>query len=348
MRQSTAILFGLLLILVGSSWSQVPYPAPVETSRVQVGGYLAADYAKSEEEGLFPKGTFQNPLVGFTLTGHLAPQITFQTEASFYDGNSFDIHQAWIGLQASQYLNVKAGLYVVPFGQFNENNLPHQTDTINFPLSIEYLFPNTWRDIGVMASGNISGLLYTAYLGNGLYEESSLDSGQQFRDNNRNKAWGGRLEVTLDQGFSLGYSYYKGKYDDADSRNQIMQAATAAWMTADFYVKAEYNHAKLETPDEFDDGTAWGYYIQTVMIWKGFRPVVSYQVLNYDDSFHGPGFAGPGQPGLGISEEKTRWALGAVVALAQNAYLKFEYDFNREKNLEIKNDTYLIQVTVGF
>ena len=348
MKKSNAILFGLLLVFAGTLWSQAPYPPQVDTSGIQVGGYLAGDYAKSEEEGLYPKGTFQNPLLGFTLAGQLAPRISFQTEASFYDGNSFDVHQAWVGLQASQYLHIKMGVYVVPFGQFNENNLPHQTDTINFPLSIAYLFPSTWRDIGVMASGNISGLLYTAYLGNGLYEESSLDSGQQFRDNNQNKAWGGRLEMSLDQGFTLGYSYYRGKYDDADSRNQIMQAATAAWVTSDFYVKAEYNHANLETPDEFADGIAWGYYIQTSMIWKSFRPVFSYQVLNYADPFHGPGFAGSDQPGQGISEEKTRWALGAVFAIAQNAYLKFEYDFNREKNLELNNDGYVIQIAVGF
>jgi hypothetical protein len=33
---------------------------------------------------------------------------------------------------------------------------------------------------------------------------------------------------------------------------------------------------------------------------------------------------------------------------AQNAFLKLEYDFNREKDVEIKNDTWLVQVAVGF
>ena len=119
MKRSNAILFGLLLVFAGTLWSQAPYPPQVDTSGIQVGGYLACDYAKSEEEGLYPKGTFQNPLLGFTLAGQLAPRISFQTEASFYDGNSFDVHQAWVGMQAFQYLHIKMGVYVVPFGQFN-------------------------------------------------------------------------------------------------------------------------------------------------------------------------------------------------------------------------------------
>ncbi len=341
--------FLVLLLLACVTWAGAQQMMPqTDPFRVQVGGYLAADYHKSEESGPYPDGTFQNPLLGLLLSGQLAPQVSFMTEASYYNGDRFDLNQAWLGFQASQHFYAKLGLFVVPFGQYNENNLPHQTDTVNPPLNIEYLFPFTWRDVGVTGGGSVSGLEYVLYLGNGLSEGEFLSSGQQFRDNNRDKGWGGRLALALGEGLSVGYSYYRGKYDDADSRDRILQAGTAAWTTSDFYVTVEYNHSRSETPEPFADAVGWGYYIQTAMIWKSFRPVVSYQVLKYDDTFHGPGFEGPDAPGEGIHMDRTRWALGAVFMFAPNAYLKFEYDFNREKDLEIKNDAYLLQVAVGF
>jgi hypothetical protein len=194
----------------------------------------------------------------------------------------------------------------------------------------------------------VSGLEYTVYLGNGLSEGEFLSDGQQFRDNNRNKGWGGRLNLALGDGLSVGYSYYRGKYDDENSRNRILQAGTAAWTTSDFYIRAEYNHSRSETPEPFADAVGWGYYIQTAMVWKNFRPVASYQVVKYEDAFHGPGFAGPDTPGEGFNLDQTRWAVGAVFQFARNAYLKLEYDFNREKDAEIKNDAWFVQVAVGF
>jgi hypothetical protein len=342
-------VFLVLLLLASVTWVGAQQMLPQEDPfRVQVGGYLAADYIKTEVDGRYPDGTFENPLMGLLMSGQLAPQISFMTEATYYDENRFDLNQAWLSFQASEYFDAKLGLYVVPFGQFNENNLPHQTDTVNPPLNIEYLFPFTWRDIGATGSGSISGLEYVVYLGNGLSEGEFLSSGQQFRDNNRNKSWGGRLDLALGDGFSVGYSYYRGKYDDADSRDRILQAGTAIWSTSDYYIKAEYTHSRSETPDPFAAAEGWGYYIQTAMVWKNFRPVVSYQVVKYDDTFHGPGFEGPDTPGEGFHLDRTRWALGAVFMFAQNAYLKLEYDFNREKDVEIKNDAWLVQVAVGF
>lgn len=344
--------FMLVWIIVGgvlatSLAAQYP-PQQPEARGVEVGGYSAGEYAKSQAEGDVPDGTFRNPLMGLFLYGVPAARISFQTEIAFVGGDRFDLNQAWLGIQAADYLNLKLGLYVVPFGRFNEHSRPHEMDTINLPLNFAYLFPKLWRDIGVTASGNISGLQYAAYLGNGLAESAFLDGGQQFRDNNRHKAWGGRLEWVLEEGFAVGYSYYQGKYDIADSRKQIMQAATAAWTTSDFYVRFEYNHARMEAWEGYGEGKAWGYTAQTAMVLRGFRPVVSYQRVFTDDTFHGSGFAGPDLPGEGFFLDRTRWALGAVLILAPNVFLKLEYDVNREKDLEIKNDGYVFQIAVGF
>ena len=230
-----ALVFGFLVFACVTLEAGAQQMMPqVDPFRVQVGGYLAAEYAKSEAEGLDPEGTFGNPLAGVVLSGQLAQRVSFTTEASFYHWNSFDLNQAWLSFQASEYFNAKLGLFIVPFGFYNENNLPHQMDTVTLPLNIVYLFPLTWRDVGVSGSGMVSGLEYAVYLGNGLSEGEYLSDGQQFRDNNRNKGWGGRLNLALGDGLSVGYSYYRGKYDDDNSRYRTMQAGTAAWTTSDY------------------------------------------------------------------------------------------------------------------
>jgi hypothetical protein len=75
---------------------------------------------------------------------------------------------------------------------------------------------------------------------------------------------------------------------------------------------------------------------------------VSYQHFDYEDPFHGEGFLDPLFPGLGISDERERWSLGLVYNLSQTAFLKLEYQFNREKEVEEKNDMLLVQAAVSF
>jgi len=76
--------------------------------------------------------------------------------------------------------------------------------------------------------------------------------------------------------------------------------------------------------------------------------VASYQHYDFEDPFHGDGSINPLLPGLGISEDRERWALGAVYNLSQTAFFKLEYQFNREKSFDKKNDMLLVQIAVSF
>ena len=81
---------------------------------------------------------------------------------------------------------------------------------------------------------------------------------------------------------------------------------------------------------------------------QGIWPVASYQRYDYEDPFHGDGFLSPLFPGFGISEDRERWSLGAVYNLSQTAFFKLEYQFNREKGFDKKNDMLLVQISVSF
>lgn len=338
------ILIIVFVLGTGQLFAQVAPQRP----QLQIQGYAAADYSKSQPDGLAPDGTFGNPLLGILFSGQISQRVRFMSEASYYSDNALDLNQAWAGVNMSRYLDLRLGLYLVPFGYYNERNLPHEQLYINFPLNIAYLIPLTWRDIGLAAGGQALGLEYTAWFGNGLGDGEFPYSGQMFKDNNANKGWGGRLLWTPDPRFGVAYSYYNGKYDDANSRYRTMQSAHGYWITEDFEIVYEYTHSKTENPDGYARGSGYGYYGHLAFIWRTFRPFASYQKLDYSDPLRGPGYGGADMPGDGIAVNRTRWAVGAVLNLAQNVFFKFEYDFNREKDFEIKDDMWTFQIALSY
>ncbi len=311
-------------------------------------GYLSSNFIKSQEDGRFPKGTFSNPLFGLIFSGDISPSVSYEAEFRVTDISRIEIDQAWVGLGTSQSFQLKLGLYLVPFGRYNRINRPHQTSFINPPLHVEFCYPEHWRDIGVLVEGRLSGFFYSGYLGNGLREGQDLSTGQQFEDNNKDKAKGGRFGVSLGQGIEVAYSAYTSKYDDENSRNLTLRGVDLIWLTQDWKVFAEYTVDKINNPEGFAQGDGEGYFVEISLNFGNFVPVVSYQKLKYSDPYHGPGFSGELNPGKGIALDRSRWALGLIYIPFQNVFFSFEYDFNREEEDTKKDDLWAVRVALSF
>lgn len=309
-------------------------------------GYISLDYVKGLDDPSLTKGSFQNVQAGLQFFGDISSGLSYRTEIQFRPEGTFDLTQAWISLGTAERTSFKLGLYLVPFGRYNESNRPHQTALVNPPLNVEKMYPWFWRDVGLLLEGRIRGFFYSAYLGNGLAEGEDLTQGQQFKDNNTDKAGGGRMGFRIGRGFEVAYSHYRGKYDVDSTRDLVLQGFDIHWFTPDWQVLAEYSIADLDNPD--GSGKAEGYYVQVFMNLRKFRPVVSYQYLDYDDSFHGPGFTGPDGPGEGIFEKQRRWAIGLVFQVSQNFLLKFEYDWDHEKVTDGKDESFAFQAAFNF
>lgn len=316
--------------------------------QAKINGYLSLDYRKGQNQADLSYGSFENPLFGLIFSGELAEKIDYLAEVRFKGEGASELDQLLVEIKPSASFHLDLGLYLVPFGRYNQSNRPHQTMLISAPLNIERIYPASWRDMGILLEGRLKGLFYSAYLGNGLAESESLSMGQQFKDNNRDKAKGGRLGLALSESIELAYSYYNGKYDELNERDLTLQGVDLVWSGKSFQLLSEYSKAHLENPKDFNAGKAEGYFIQVSFDMDSFRPVVSYQRLKYEDPFHGRGFIRPDYRGEGISEEKERWALGFGYFVSQNVFLKFEYDFNREKGLELKDDSLSVQVALSF
>jgi hypothetical protein len=322
--------------------------ASAQNNPVKINGYLSVDYLDGQSESIYPYGTFQNPKLGLIFSGFLAAKVNYMAEVVLQQNTQVELKQALLGFSVSKTFNFNLGLYLVPFGKYNENSRAHQTFLVEPPMNVEYFYPAMWRDIGVQVSGTIAGLLYSAYVGNGLSEDDWLYKSQQFKDNNRDKGFGGRVAWNVDQKFEMGYSYYRGKYDENNSRNLVLQCLDVSFVSQSYQLTGEYTRSDNENPSDYEDGSGNGYFALLTFNIQGIWPVVSYQRYEYNDPIHGDGFLNPRLPGFGISEDRERWALGLVYILSQTAFFKLEYQFNREKDVEKKNDMLLLQVAVSF
>lgn len=320
----------------------------VAQAQNKTNGYLAFEYAKGQDESDIFRGSFQNPHLGLLFSGELAANLGYTSEIRFRNESKVEIEQAYLRLKPSDAFSLKLGLYLVPFGKYNSLNRPHQTMLVKAPLNIDNLFPSSWRDIGLVAEGKWRSFFYSAYIGNGLSESKNLRTAQQFRDNNKDKGKGTRIGLLLGRGLEAAFSYYRCKYDDANERNLVLKGIDLNWVSEGFQILSEYSKAELENPPDFGKGKAEGYFVQVSFDIESLRPVGSYQHIEYEDVFHGEDFSSSNFGGKGISDQRNRWSVGIVYFAFPNVFFKVEYEFNKEKEIELKNNLLLLQVALNF
>jgi hypothetical protein len=307
--------------------------------QVQYGGYLSFEYVKGQAESDYRRGSLENLLAGFLVAGRVQEKFGFAIEAQARGVSSFDLLQAWAGFLPSKAITVRAGLFLVPFGAWNRSSRPHETILIRTPLNLELLYPAYWRELGLLVEGEVGVLSYAAYIGNGLAETDEPGSGQQFSDNNTDKAKGGRIGLVAGGGIRAGVSYYMGKYDDLNMRDLVLEGADFAWVTDQWEFHGEYTKALLENPQPFERGESEGFVLWTSMSFRSFQPFGSFQKVKYSDGYHGGG----------IELDRSRWCAGVRWLLGQTMFIKIEYDWNKEKEaVELKNNQIQAQVGLSF
>ncbi len=313
----------------------------------ETNGYLSFDYSKNLKNAEKKPDSFQNIQLGLIFSGSPSPNIGYLAELRLSD-KKVEAEQAWVRFFSSESFRLKLGLYLVPFGKYNAFGRPHETFLIHTPLNVAHSFPSSWRDIGILIEGRIGSLLYEVFAGNGLSEGKSLNEGQQFSDNNKNKGIGGRFSWFLSQSFEVAYSHYRGKADADNKRKTVLRCVDMTWSTVDFKVLGEYTWGDIENPNGFSKGQSEGFFIQASLTLQKIHPVVSYQRLNYSDPFHGQGFLNPLVQGSGIQFNLNRWAFGIVFMPYTNVLIKLEYDLNKDKSIDQNKTALTFQAALSF
>lgn len=182
--------------------------------------------------------TFQLEHIHVKLTGDLTHKLSFTLMPELNTAGRFSVIEANFTYAFSDKIQLTAGRFLVPFGQFNLHSLigsftpasrpllyqGHESRFITFDKYSPTFFLHTSRDdVGVEATGSLwlgkeesMQVWYGAYVINGFRPDSN-SSARHWEDNNNWKGLGGKLVYSLyfdKWEFSLGGSLIWTRYEE--------------------------------------------------------------------------------------------------------------------------------------
>jgi len=332
---SSALVLSLLfLALSGGLGAQTQIQSTPED---MIHGHFSLSFLKGQKGGAFSGGSFTDLDAGLLVSGHFTPQVQFRLELRSRGEARFGLEEALLGLDLSKAANIQLGMYLVPFGSYNRQNRPHEQKLARPPLIVEAAYPASWRDVGLLVSGQISFLNYAACLGNGLGADENGAPAQQFADNNAPKGLAERLGINWGQNVGTAFSYARQVFDGAASRTVLLWAADGAWITENYELRGEYIRSECDRPADVGGAMkTQGWYVSLAFNYQTLWPIVSYQRLSLEPAAEG------------AADKKSRWAVGLLWMLRPTVLFKAEYDWNREAGHEVKDDLLSVQMAISF
>ncbi|MBL4849043.1 MAG: hypothetical protein JKY65_26260 [Planctomycetes bacterium] len=201
--------------------------------------YATFDYVNFEKKKV--ANTFDmhyfNLFIGANIRDRIIPELQIEYEHS----EEISVRFAQVDIWIHDLLTIRAGLWLVPFGTYNEYLYPEfLSKTPRGPIldgTLRELIPVAWNDVGVQLRGRYEladdiEINYVAYVANGLEQKDDAntplveDGGsiramrKNFRDQNSGrKSVGGRVGFK-GYGLNFGGSVYHGAYTE-DGRQEI-------------------------------------------------------------------------------------------------------------------------------
>lgn len=259
------------------------------SSQVSFAGYAETEYHDDLEQSSF----FDAHRVVLFAFARPHDRISFATEIEWEHGGtprkrngSLDVGEVLLeyavaDFTATQWLQARAGIVLVPMGAYNlRHDAPTQDLTVR-PLVSTLILPSTWFEVGAGLFGHVElgsqRIDYEAYAINGL--DTKLYDGLGARaargslgeDNNRNKAVVGRVSVRPVAGLETGLSGYVGAYDPGSTRFVRIGALDLAARWRGLELQGEVARTGIDAgfdegwPDATRDPVPtgmWGMYLQ--------------------------------------------------------------------------------------
>ncbi|MEC4672934.1 MAG: hypothetical protein VST68_01975, partial [Nitrospirota bacterium] len=187
--------------------------------RVTLGGYGSVEFESFAKN----RTTFEGKLE-LLISGQIHDRIRFYNEIDLGvpDGEA-KAEQAYVDLLLSQWINLRGGVLLIPFGKFNLDHFDPRRDLTDRPIVATQIVPTTWSDLGVSLFGliPISQDLKSTYeiqVINGLMSTfTPASEGLQpakttlGKDNNGDKAVVGRGTLKFLDQYEIGFSGYNGQ-----------------------------------------------------------------------------------------------------------------------------------------
>lgn len=328
-------------------------------SDVVVTGYFTWEYRDRENQNSTFDNYFFNPIFLWQANDNLLLEAELEYE---HGGDEIELEYADIYYILNDYITLGAGKFLVPFGVFNDRLHPSWINKVagglggsGRPLSHNYIVPVAFSDVGIQVRGGVpitdeAKLDYALYVTNGLEgaEGTAVRDlrDENGRDNNNNRAVGGRLGVRLPR-FEAGVSGYNGAYTPDGQQDYTMLGIDGAfWWTPLFELRGEWVTAKEEmsTVNDLDKD---GWYFQAaykladvpVQYLNQCELVARYSTIDTEV------FSG----GAVSDFDRSTTTLGINYYIKESFIARLAYDWNKEDSgSNTNNDQLTAQITWGF
>ncbi|MFQ5890317.1 MAG: hypothetical protein ACE5JR_09735 [Gemmatimonadota bacterium] len=294
---------------------------------------------------------FDNHHINLILLGWIVDDVTVGAEVEYeHAGEEIALEYGYLAYTGIRNLRLAAGKFIIPFNRWNKDLHPTWVSKMpGRPLVYSNVFPSTYSDVGVWATGGLSigignRFTYDLYVVNGLEGDPDASSFRGLRGNDRekqfkddNKAVGGRLGVELASGLGLGFSGYTGEY--APDLQMSFVGGDIDYRLEELELRAEVVHARQDlTTGDTNERT--GFYAQAAYglgaVSEGLanlEPVVRFSWVNFE----------------GDASDTSELGVGFSYYLSASASVRFAWFFNMEQEaFEKKNDKLMSQFNVVF
>lgn len=193
-------------------------------TKILIGGYGEVHYNQLLDKSSYNNGNLDVHRMVMLFGYNFNEKIQFISELEFEHVSEVYVEQAFLQYKINNYINLRAGLILIPMGIINEYHEPTTFNGVERPLIDTYIVPSTWREIGFGISGNLlaPSIKYQLNINNGFngYDNSPKLNGKNGLRKGRQKGaesfisspnFSGKMEYYGIRGLNLGLSAYLGK-----------------------------------------------------------------------------------------------------------------------------------------
>jgi hypothetical protein len=216
-----------------------------QDNKLTIGGYAQIDYNQPFGGGTRYNGKLDVHRLVLLFGYKFSERVQFVSEIELEHVEEVYVEQAFVNYFVNEYLNVRAGLMLIPMGIINEYHEPPTYNGVERPNLDYYVVPTTWREIGLGITGvaRDANIKYQAYIFNGFlsYDGEGRLNGKYGLRKGRQKGissvfgtpnYVAKVEYYGIRGLNAGISGYFGK-SQSTLTNGVEKNNTEMMSTAD-------------------------------------------------------------------------------------------------------------------
>jgi len=323
------------------------------SSFVSLNGYATNEFLYHEDGTSTFNNHYFNLLASAEISKHIFAEIQMEYE---YGGSSLTARYAQIDYKFNDLFVIRSGKFLIPAGEYNEYLYPeYLSKTTTRAFVNKEIVPVSWGEVGVQLRGQLkingdSSVVrpfYSFYIVNGLRGEAGGNirtmRGNALDTLAGSLAFGGNIGAEIGNYFNIQFNFYKGDYNHAGDLDLQIYGSSLAFDNGKFSFYAAFHAAKQElsansqkTDNEDNNKQTldkYGFYTQVAYRYRNFEPVLRYDQIRLDGAEAG---------------DRDRFTFALNYHFYENCVFKINYDLTKNKGIDLKDNLFSLQLSVGF